>query len=428
MRGFFATVLGGVVAGFFLGFVIGKFQAFQFAWTPEREINTGVSISQNDDGNGEDAESSANAPTAESARKSPRVKIDETVFDFGIIEKNPSSERGEHPFYIENVGNADMTLADGGKGCFCTEFTISKTTLKPGEKATVLFKWDGARSGGVFNQGIRVLTNDPKQKEVTFAVKGLYTAPIVSDPNEITFQNAPASSESSRTFRILGFEKNEDGAPFDLQITDVELSDPDRFSVEWEKNDLAELTEEDRKHRLFAQTTNLFSGVLTMKAGMPQGAFQELMRVRTNSAKMPILEVLITGQIAGNSVRVSGPLYNAKTSGQLMLGSVPQSVGKSTSLRLTIFDKIPANADTIKVKSVRPDWLKVSLNYPDEELQKSSPIRLVEAIVEVPVGSPQGAFTGPEKEQLGEIVFSVGISEDSVQDVNVPVSFAVTSE
>ncbi len=365
---------------------------------------------------------------AEKTRKNPRVKVDEVVFDFGIIEKNPSSERGEHPFYIENVGNADMTLADGGKGCFCTEFTISKTLLKPGEKATVLFKWDGARSGGVFNQGIRVLTNDPKQHEVTFAVKGLYTSPIVSDPNEITFQNAPANSDSSRVFRILGFEKNEDGTPFDLQITDVELSDSERFSVELQKSDLAELTEEDRKHKLFAQTTSLFSGVLTMKAGMPQGAFQELLRVRTNSSKMPILETTITGQIASNAVRVAGPLYNAKTTGQLALGSAPQSVGKTTTLRLTIFDKIPANAETVKVKSVRPDWLKVSLTYPDEELQKSSPIRLVEATIEVPAGSPQGAFTGPEKEQLGEIVFAIGLNEDSVQEVNVPVSFAVTSE
>ncbi len=428
MRGFFATVLGGIISGLVLGFVIGKFQASQFAWTPDREINKGTAITSDGSAEKEEKSESEETSIAEKTRKSPRVKIDEEVFDFGIIEKNPSSERGEHPFYIENVGNADMTLADGGKGCFCTEFTISKTLLKPGEKATVLFKWDGARSGGVFNQGIRVLTNDPKRHEVTFAVKGLYTSPIISDPNEITFQNAPTASDSSRAFRILGFEKNEDGTPFDLQITEIELSDPERFSVELQKSDLAELTEEDLKHKLFAQTTSLFSGVLTMKAGMPQGAFQELLRVRTNSPKMPILETTITGQIAGAGVRIAGPLYNAKTTGQLMLGTAPRSLGKTTTLRLTIFDKIPANADTVKVKSVRPDWLKVSLTYPDEELQKSSPIRLVEATVEVPVGSPQGAFTGPEKEKLGEIVFSVGVSEDSIQEVNVPVSFAVTSE
>ena len=144
----------------------------------------------------------ANAGSADASvdrQHGPRVEVLETSFDFGILEKSAANEKGEHPFKIKNVGDETLTLADGGKGCFCTDFEISHKSLRPGETATILFKWDAARSGGVFNQGVRVLTNDPQTPEVDFAVRGLYTAPIVCEPNEISFQNASAATETTST-------------------------------------------------------------------------------------------------------------------------------------------------------------------------------------------------------------------------------------
>jgi hypothetical protein len=163
-----------------------------------------------------------------------------------------------------------------------------------------------------------------------------------------------------------------------------------------------------------------------MKPGMPQGAFQEVIRLHSNSPKTPVLEISLNGQISSNEIRISGRLFDDKDSGQLRLDNVQRAVGKTTSIRLTIFDKIPANENTVKVKSTRPDWINVNMTYPPEELQKESPIRLVEVEIEIPANSPQGAFMGPEKEQLGEIVFSVGETEETSQDVVVPVRFAVT--
>lgn len=427
MRVFLTTIVVGILLGLGVGYGIGEFQAKRMSWDPSLEINKGVELAKlgKDSPTGSASEKKQADKSSGKSGKQPKVKVDETDFDFGIVEKNPANEKGEHPFYIENVGNADMTLADGGKGCFCTEFTISKSILRPGEKAKVLFKWDGARSGGVFSQGIRVLTNDPERKEITFAVRGLYTSPVICDVGELTFHNASSTTETSRAFRVMGFEKNEDGTAFPLKIESVEISDPDHFEVDLRQDDLANLTEDDLKSKLYMQTQNLFQGVVTMKTGMPQGAFQELIRVRTNSPKMPVLEISLTGQITSNAIKISGPLFDDKLSGQLRLDNIPSSVGKKTSVRLTIFDKISANENTIKVKSVRPDWINVKLTYPPEELQKASPIRMVEAEVDIPAGSPQGAFMGPEKEQLGEIVIAVGEMEETAQDVVIPVRFAV---
>ena len=272
---------------------------------------------------------------------------------------------------------------------------------------------------------MRVLTNDPNAKEITFSVKGLYTAPVVTAPSELAFNNATKSSETMRTFRMYGFERNPDGTPFALKVESLELSDPEHFEVELEEDDVANMTEEEKGNRLFSLATSVFNGKVTMKPGMPQGSFQEILRIRLNSEKTPILETPIHGAIMGSEVKVLGPLYDDKNSGALRLDSIRQDQGKKTNLRFLIFDPIDVNEKSVFVKSVRPDWINVSFTYPDAELQKQTKVRQVEVDVEVPAGSPQGAFMGPGKDQLGEIVFQIGEDEETAQTVVVPVRFAV---
>ena len=162
-----------------------------------------------------------------------------------------------------------------------------------------------------------------------------------------------------------------------------------------------------------------------MKPGMPQGAFQEILRLRVNSEKTPIFEIPIRGQVISSAIKVVGPMYDDKIDGALKLDNVKQETGKATTLRITVLEAIPANAETIFVKKVQPEWIKVDLTYPPEELQKASPIRLVEANVQIPPGAPLGAFMGPGKVELGEIVFSIGATPETSQELIIPVRFAV---
>ena len=415
MRVFIKSILIGVILGLVIGYALGATRAALKPWDVSLEVNKGKEF----------ADVGKEEEKVVDSEHGPRVKVDNILYDFGILEKNAAQEKGEHLFYIENVGDEPLTLADGGKACFCTEFTISKSSVKPGDKATITFKWDAARSGGVFNQGVRVLTNDPKMKEVRFYVKGLYTSPIISDPSELLFSSVSTGATTARPFRIMGFEKNEDGSAMDLQINEIELTDSEHFQVEIEKDDIANLTPEDYSNKLHAEATNLFKGVLTMKPGMPQGAFQEILRLRVNSEKTPIFEIPIRGQVISSAIKVVGPMYDDKIDGALKLDNVKQETGKATTLRITVLEAIPANAETIFVKKVQPEWIKVDLTYPPEELQKASPIRLVEANVQIPPGAPLGAFMGPGKDQLGEIVFSIGATPETSQELIIPVRFAV---
>ena len=423
MRVILSSVVLGLLLGVVVGFGVGKFHAAQFPWNVELENRANDLFAEADQASA-DAADPANASDS-NGKKTPRAKVGEDSFDFGIIEKNPSTEKGEHPFYIENVGDGDLELAEGAKGCFCTSFTISKKTLKPGEKATVLFKWDGARSGGVFNQGVMILTNDPNNKEIVFSVRGLYTSPVIAIPSELAFNNANSTSETTRTFRLFGFEHDENGNPFELAVENAELSDPERFTVEITKDSVENMTEEEKSNKLVHLATSVYNGSVTMKAGMTQGAFRELLRLRVNSPKTPIVEVPIHGSVMSHEIKVLGPLFDDKTSGTLRIDNVEKNKGAKTNLRLLVFEPIPVNKDTVFVKSVRPDWIKVDFTYPDEELQRVSKIRQIEANISIPPGSPEGAFMGPGKDQFGEIVFQVGVDEENAQTVVVPVRFAI---
>lgn len=355
----------------------------------------------------------------------PRVKLDNPIFDFGVLDKNEKTEKGEHDFVIENAGGSALTLKEGGKGCMCTSFSISHGSIKKGEKATVKVKWDGSRGGGVFDQSVRVSTNDPAMKEIYLTVKGLYTAPVIAYPNQIMFSGVSSSAETTRSFRLFGFtKKGTDGKPFSLEIQEASISHPEFFTVKLEKGKLDDMSEDEKQHKLFQHATSLYNGTLVMKPGLPQGSFQEVMRVKTNDPQLPVLEMMVEGQITG-AITLSGNRYDRLNSGHLGIGAVSSRQTTTENLRMTIFEKMIVTKETLKVSRVRPDWLKVNINYPDEELQKKLPVKIIDIQIVIPAGARQGNFMGPGKSQMGEVVFEVGPKDKPVTEMVVPIQFAV---
>lgn len=358
--------------------------------------------------------------------KTARVETPEIEFDFGVKEKNQATVTGSHDFPVKNVGTAPLTLKEKSKSCFCTEFSIAKKTLLPGESTTVNVKWDAERGGGSFKQSVLISTNDPVRPEIFFNVKGLFSAPVVCNPNQLLFSGISNTEANSREFHILGFGSESDGTPKPLQISDadVTVSDPDHFEVTLQPGSLDEMTEEAKNNEVLGKATALIKGVMTIRPGLAHGAFQEIVRFKTARPELPFLEMMVEGQIAG-SISISGAKYDKHKTGQLMIGPVSSAKGSVDSFRLTLFDPtVIADAKTVRVESVRPDWLKVRFHYPDAEVQKTMPVKWVDAEVEIPSGSPQERYSGPGLSATGEIVIGIGEGE-SCQEVILPVSFAV---
>ena len=185
-----------------------------------------------------------------------------------------------------------------------------------------------------------------------------------------------------------------------------------------------QMTGEEKENQVLGKATSLITAVMTVKPGLPQGAFQENLRFKTGRAELPFLELMVEGQIAG-SISISGKKYDKHKTGQLVIGPVSAASGAKESFRITLFDSaLIADEKTVRVVDVRPDWLDVRLHYPDAEAQKGMPVKWVDADVEIPAGSPQERYSGPGLAETGEIVLSVGAGE-SRQEVILPVSFAV---
>lgn len=409
-----AILLAGVV-----GYGLGTYKNSKTQWSPSMEDAT--YWQKRDALKVEEARKAASGET-----KAPKVSQPEIEYDFGVLEKTPANEQGEHDFIIENIGNDTLKLKEKDKTCFCTTFSITKKTLAPGEKTTVKVNWDGSHGGGGdFKQTVVLSTNDPVRPEIFFNVKGLYNSPIVCNPNHLMFTGISNSETHEREFHILGFGQDAAGAPFPLEISDAIVSDPEHFELKIEKSTTDQMSHREKENAVFNQATNLYLGHMTVKPGLPQGAFQEIVQFKTNHPTVPVLELMVEGQVTG-SVTVSGAKYDKHGSNQLIIGSVSSRKGASEKIRLDILDKaLIATDQTVRVLRQRPDWLNVTLDYPDLEQQKRMPVKMIGVTVEVPLGSPTGNFSGPGLPETGEIVFGIG-EGDSLMEYVLPVNFAVS--
>jgi hypothetical protein len=96
----------------------------------------------------------------------PRIWIPEPSqtnweYDLGAISP---SEKAEHDFEIQNVGNATLEISDASASCGCTAAVVEDTTIEPGESTTVRVTYDptvNQEAGKTVTKQIRIKSNDP---------------------------------------------------------------------------------------------------------------------------------------------------------------------------------------------------------------------------------------------------------------------------
>lgn len=417
MKSTITVVLAALLVGALLGMGIGWYRNYTTRWDLSMED---VSYFEK-----EAAKEQEKVEAAASGKvKAPRVQIPVIEYDFGVMELNEQTQNGSYDFIIENIGTDTLKLTEKDKSCFCTDFKIAKKSLAPGEKTTCTVTWDGHSGGGDFKQSVIIGTNDPLAPEFFFNVKGLYTSPIICNPNQVVFTGISSDQAHTREFHILGFGKTEAGEPFGLEFSEIKVSDPEHFELSVEKGTLDDMTDSERENKVFAQATSLFRGKMTVKPGLPQGSFQEVVQFKTNHPDLPVLELMVEGQVTG-AVTISGTKYDKHGTGQLLIGPISSRVTTTERIRMDIVNPtLIAGPETVRVVRARPEWLKISFDYPPKEAQKALPVKIIPVTIEIPAGSPQGKFSGPGLTEMGEVVFGIGGGE-TPQQIVLPVNFAV---
>ncbi|GAA5507234.1 DUF1573 domain-containing protein [Novipirellula caenicola] len=103
--------------------------------------------------------------------KSPIAKIEQTEFDFGLLD--PGTNGAKHDFVIHNDGQDELLLTAAGSSCKCTVAKIEDRIVPPGESRPVTLIWNvGEDVSDQYEQVAIIETNDPRKPTIELTVRG----------------------------------------------------------------------------------------------------------------------------------------------------------------------------------------------------------------------------------------------------------------
>jgi hypothetical protein len=336
----------------------------------------------------------------------PRVFVEDgTTFDFGVMARN---ERRSHVFRVRNQGTADLSLAFIDKSCQCTDVTLSRLTVPPGEISEITLTWQPSSFNPEFQQTARFTTNDPSRIELDLTVKGLVAEMVQVSPRGLTFGEITLGQAREQTFTVSYREAG-------VEVSRVEITDPatgEHLRVEPGPR----VDTSDQPGYVAEQPV-----VVRVLDTMPMGDFSQTLRVHLSEERLGTIDLPIAGRVAGN-ISLLGAGYNAKT-GIWELGTLS---GKEVQERkLWVFVKgEQASEVEMKIRAVDPDdVLEAQIQaFPSPT---GSPLARHQLTLRI---RPTGAVVNRLGYQQGELAsVTLETTHPDVPELTIPVAFAVES-
>ena len=97
--------------------------------------------------------------TAAELSKAPQLTFESQSLDFGNIAVNTAAEK---QILLTNTGKQELLIKSIQPNCKCVTASVSKTTLKPGESASLNISFNPQDRSGTQNKAVSLYTNDPK--------------------------------------------------------------------------------------------------------------------------------------------------------------------------------------------------------------------------------------------------------------------------
>ena len=211
----------------------------------------------------------------------PKASIDETVFDFGTLERKVE---GAHTFRIRNEGEAglEVVIRESETSCQCTVAKVTREDLiLPGEDVEIDLTWTGDAPVPRFRQTAQVRTNDPEHPVIELAIVGRIDQPFHLSPETRWYLGDYGEDQTASKSGIL----------FSRTLQEFELptfvcANP-RLTAIWETLDAnaLEAVEATSGYRLsvFADLTDVIK------------PFDERVEIRLSSSLTPIASFFIRG-------------------------------------------------------------------------------------------------------------------------------------
>ncbi len=194
----------------------------------------------------------------------PRVLLAESGYDFGSVLYGSQIEHG---FRIKNQGPGPLRLSS----LRLTPPLESKRMplqIPPGDEESIILSLDTSGLMGPFDGEAVVNLSDPTLPEIRFAFKGTVKPPIELLPLFAFFVTTQRGQSEEKSIEITSYEQEP------LAVFRVDHP-TDRFSTR------LETIEAGKRYRL----------ILAIKPDGPGGSHTDMIKLRTSSATVPVLEI-----------------------------------------------------------------------------------------------------------------------------------------
>ncbi len=300
----------------------------------------------------------------------PKLAYDETNFPFGRMAIKAENS---HTFAIRNEGEADLVMKTGKATCKCTTFSVEKDILKPGEETKLVINWHGGPSPDrSFSHGGPLYTNDPKNKEVMFTVKGAIEMPVEMLPELWSMGNV--SLDKTGTLKAAIASKLHE----QFEVESIECAS------KFVSATIHPMTAEEKAKD---QHVSGFRLDVALAADAPPGKLDEAIKINIKGIEgIPFITAQLTARKHGNFILqpLDGAMF-VPDKLLLQLGQFEASVGRDVKLLLIVDEKDMTEPFQITNIEANPPFLKAEI----EELGKSaSTVHRYAVHISVPPGRP----------------------------------------
>ncbi len=233
--------------------------------------------------------------------------FDKLQHNFGTVARGADTE---YRFQIKNIYKEDMTISSVRASCGCATPTLTKRTLKSGETAELITKFNTDRFIGQHGATITVRFSGDYSAEVRLRVDGYIRRDVVFNPSRIELGTINAGQGAEQTIKVNYAGRN------DWQIAEVRSAN-EHIAVEAEPTSRGNGRVEYALH-------------FTLKPDAPPGYINEPITLVTNDSSLRTLTLPVEGRVV-SSVTISPP--------SLQLGVLQP--GQSVTKQLVVRSQTP---------------------------------------------------------------------------------------
>ena len=345
----------------------------------------------------------------------PKAVLAETTYDFGTMM---SGDKGQHEFVLKNEGEFPLELVKGKTSCKCTISDLPVTKLDPGESTKIPITWTTKVSkSGKFRQTARILTNDAKNRTLTFTISGDLTVLLRSVPSYLSFGRLTPQETKTVEFKLHSYH---------LVVAQLEVE-----SFEFENSETAGFFDVEfeplPQDKLDKGATSGLIGKVTLKPGkdgeaqFPPGGIRQALQLKTNVREVNSLQVTIGGAIV-EEFAFSGRGWN---NGQKLLDLGELSDEAKTPQTLNVWIRGPHwNQVDVEIDRVEPEGIQVV----KKSTQKRESTKVQHIVLEITVDKDADikSLVGPEPENLGHIYLKT--THPDVKTLDIPLRIGTAKQ